>query len=505
MNDAIEKRIEVFLDQKSKFMHNPLQTELPNPETHNLSNLAQNDVKEAIKMIQRVDVKAIRKMLDYLDMLELLQKEIKEVFSKGNKVYFCGCGSSGRLAVALEYLWRLNTPENLKNSVIGFLAGGDNATIKAIEGFEDFDEYGIKQLIEAGFKDGDLLISATASGISQFVVAATEHASKTSVKPWFLHCNTNESLKGRIKNHVVTNPNVVPFSLHVGQMALTGSTRMQATTGLMIAMGLPLYDLDIKTEINKIANSVEKIDMTVLKDFIITEADTYKNKEFVLYETTKEYGLTVLTDTTERAPTFNLTPFENQLDENKIPAWCYILFPHIDNSKEAWKELLGRDPRCLNWNKDTSTDYLYGFDFSNNLISLRNQYASPSHIFSIKKVNGQGIFKFENLETKFDFSGLDDFTEQMVLKLIMNTSSTIMLGRLGYYDGNLMTSVYPSNSKLIDRAIRYIDFLVKLKTGIKYEYDFIAEHMFTELRNLKPNQSIVRNTVEKIVSLNKKF
>jgi len=42
-----------------------------------------------------------------------------------------------------------------------------------------------------------------------------------------------------------------------------------------------------------------------------TEAKIYQNKDKIFYETNSRFGLTVLTDTTERSPTFSLTPFEN--------------------------------------------------------------------------------------------------------------------------------------------------------------------------------------------------
>ena len=41
------------------------------------------------------------------------------------------------------------------------MAGGDVALIRSIENFEDFPNYGARQLREAGFKDGDLLIGSS--------------------------------------------------------------------------------------------------------------------------------------------------------------------------------------------------------------------------------------------------------------------------------------------------------------------------------------------------------
>ena len=496
----IENRIKVFWEQQEKFCSHPLETELPNAETHNLSTLAKTDLIQAIKTIQNVDVKAVKKMLDYVLQLKELRKQINKTFKNGNRVYICGCGASGRLAVFLEYLWKQSASTEKKDNVIGFLAGGDSAMIKSLEGFEDHGDLGVKQLVKAGFKDGDLLISASASGESPFILAATEYASKTSVKPWFLHCNTNSALKGRIKNHVIYNPNVISLSLYVGQMALTGSTRMQATTALMLGIGLPLFcSSSIEKELDYLASFLRNSDMSPLKDIIIDEANTYKNNEYVLYDTYAGYGITVLTDTTERAPTFNLAPFENQLDKKIKPSWCYLLFSETNDVEEAWELLLGRPIRTLDWDFETSSERLLGFDFSRNIIKFRDGYATPSHILSIKKIDNKIKITFRGRTVLFDISGLNPLFEQLFLKLLLNTASTLMLGRLGFFEGNLMTSLYPSNSKLIDRAIRYIDFLVNVKTGKKLPYNSIADYMFEELKKLKPNESIVIRTVEKIV------
>jgi len=44
------------------------------------------------------------------------------------------------------------------------MAGGDVALIHSIEKFEDFPDFGERQLRELGFKQGDLLISCSEGG-----------------------------------------------------------------------------------------------------------------------------------------------------------------------------------------------------------------------------------------------------------------------------------------------------------------------------------------------------
>jgi hypothetical protein len=64
---------------------------------------------------------------------------------------------------------------------------------------------------------------------------------------------------------------------------------------------------------------------------------------------------------------------------------------------------------------------------------------------------------------KTDFL-LDGITH-ITAKMLLNALSTCVMVRLGRVIGNCMVAVVPSNLKLIDRAIRYIQTL----TGLKYE------------------------------------
>ena len=287
-------------------------------------------------------------------------------------------------------------------------------------------------------------------------------------------------------------------------MALTGSTRMQATTALMLGIGLPLFNYDIEEQLNKFAAIVQKLDFSMLPSFIEKEADTYKNNEYVFYDIDDYYGITVLTDTTERTPTFNLIPFENQCDilphNDMVKAsWCYILLKNAKSSEEAWEMLLGRKPRTLDWTNETSYKRLLGFNFSKELIDIRGSYAKPYYFYRIKKENNSIVLKFKGNTASFDVDGFNPLFEQLVLKLVLNTASTILMGRMGCYEGNLMTSLYPSNSKLIDRSIRYIDFILKNKHNINMIYEDIASNMFEELYKLNPGESIVLKTVKKII------
>lgn len=115
------------------------------------------------------------------------------------------------------------------------MAGGDVALVHAIEGFEDFPEFGANQLMQLGFSQNDLLIAITEGGETPFVIGAIEKATKVSQhKPYFLYCNPRNDLIRTVERsrNVIENPDIINLCWEVGPMGLAGSTRMQASTVL---------------------------------------------------------------------------------------------------------------------------------------------------------------------------------------------------------------------------------------------------------------------------------
>ena len=356
--DALSRQgAEEFLKICEQFKLGSLPTESPNPRSMHLSDEAKTDVSRAIATIKGIDYDVFLKVREVLPQIKFLQEKVEATLKAGNNIFLCGCGATGRLSLALETIWRHkydNHPE-YQNRIFSFMAGGDVALIHAVEKFEDFPEFGERQLMELGFKEGDLLISTTEGGETPFVIGATEAASKkSSNSPFFLYCNPDDILKVtalRSKN-VIENPKIHKINVTVGPMALTGSTRMQATTILMYVVGLAMWFHNesfkkIEDEVAGIISFVEKTDFDFLKPFIEKESDIYKNGEYLLYETDSYFGISILTDTTERSPTFSLYPFENQKEEHKNPSLSYMYFSQAKTNEEAWNSLLKRSPRTL--------------------------------------------------------------------------------------------------------------------------------------------------------------
>jgi N-acetylmuramic acid 6-phosphate etherase len=427
------------------------------------------------------------------------------------------------LSLVLESIWKArargqNTDQKSDrrldpDSVTGFMAGGDIALVRSVENFEDIPEFGARQLHELGFGDGDLLVSTTEGGETPFVIGATEEAARLSKrKPWFLYCNPNAALLsvGRSKR-VIENPSIEKISLPTGPMSLSGSTRLQASTVLMLAVGIGLLGgsapmAELFGEVEKFLKRHDRSDFSMLLPLAREEADVYQRGHYILYETDR-YGITVLTDTTERSPTFSLQGFENSLDPDAPPALAYLRLPEARNSGEAWTRILGRLPRGLDWKSFQDRlghQRAMGFDFSKDVLSMREKRIIPE-----KQVRFQVLSDPEGIrmgalgaETFFSFpvrpgGKLDDLLEQTLLKLILNRHSLLVMGYLKRYEGNLMTWVRPSNGKLIDRTLRYVIYLLGERGFENPSYDWLAQILFLEMKSAREDEPLVLKVVDR--------
>jgi N-acetylmuramic acid 6-phosphate etherase len=234
--------LESFLAEASQFRLGGLMTERAHPKTAGLAELAGRDLPRAIAAFAEVDRDAIAALREHAGAIDELAAETAACLDAGGRVYLCGCGATGRLAMALEYLWRSLHPDRA-DRVIGFMAGGDAALVRSVEGFEDYPEFGARHLDELGFTPADLLLAVTEGGETSYVIGAAARAAQVARRrPWLLYCNPDELLRPIERSRrIIEDAGVRSFSMPVGPMALTGSTRLQATTAQTLAAGLALF------------------------------------------------------------------------------------------------------------------------------------------------------------------------------------------------------------------------------------------------------------------------
>ena len=543
--DGALQNVEAFLATGGEFRLGHLPTEQIHPRTRRLSQLAQSDPAAALRRFAEVDAAALRIVAKQAPLIAEMAEEIAAVRAAGGRIFLVGCGATGRLVLNLEELWRRQAVPAEKEQVVAFMAGGDAALVRSFEGFEDHPEYGERHLRQLGFTKKDLLIAVTEGGETPYVIGAALEAAKLGARAvWFVFCNPAKVLVETLARcrAVLTHPRVRALELTVGPMALAGSTRLQATTVQMAAVGWALLHggaggaAGCAKFLRGLAVTVKMFPHARQAALVRAEEQAYRSGGRVEYRAAHR-AITVLADTTERAPTFNLAPFENrgefvrgraklgtdaarivggvpsprglsrsgvgaprpQLEPMAGPraSWCYVTVDDARDAAAAWRHLLGgRLPRPLAWGtparfrRQLTMAWMNGFDLSER---GRVRRASTTEFWVTLRKDGRVELQSGAASVVLP-KAATALEETLLLKLALNAHSTVLMGRMERYSGNVMTWVKPTNLKLIDRATRYVQALA----GKKTDYRAAAAAVFAAMPGLTADQSIVRAAVREL-------
>lgn len=164
---------------------------------------------------------------------------VEDAFRRGGRLLYVGAGTSGRLGVldAAECPPTFGTPPEM---VVGIIAGGARALIKAVEGAEDDVNAGIAAMDDHHVRGQDVVIGIAASGTTPYVRAALGRAQALGARTGLVACAEPPAL--------LRDTCDVCIVVLVGPEVITGSTRMKAgtatklvlntiTTGAMIRLG----------------------------------------------------------------------------------------------------------------------------------------------------------------------------------------------------------------------------------------------------------------------------
>lgn len=503
MTQSPREKADTFLKIAHKFQLGVLPTEQRHDDTRDLARQSRQDLQSAIKTIKKIDIGVIQDVIKKMPEILALRDAMRDTLESGGRIFFYGCGATGRLSLSIEYAWRFVHQDNpeMADKVRGFMTGGDVALVYAMESFEDYPEIGARHLNDMGFQENDLLVSCTEGGETPSVIGATEEAARISKRsPYFLYSNPDELLIKHVERsrQVLENDAINKICLYVGPMAISGSTRLQSTTALQLGAGYALMqaaECDEGLDLDQFIEFISATDFSFLEGFAVEESSVYNVDDYMLYET-DIYGMTILTDTTERAPTFSLQNFENRNDENPRPALAYIYMPDAKTPEEGWQKILLRQPISTEWPEAkglANTKRLMGFDFSNSALAHRKNLVAPAqiHRFVITRQGDNMVFQLNDLHHSIDVSSLHPMLEQLFLKILLNIHSALVMGRLKRIESNIMTWVKPSNNKLVDRAIRYVAALLEHDGITEYTYEDICYQIFEEAAKMGPADPVV--------------
>ncbi len=494
-------QLEDFLRSAEYFSLGHLPTEGFHPATESLSDLAKTDPESAVEILRTIDLRVFDCVKEALPLIRILSAEIHETLDSGHRVFLSGCGATGRLALALESVFRaIHAGTIYEHRVQALMAGGDFALVKSVENFEDFPEYGKRHLQDLGFGEQDLLIAITEGGETPYVLGTLEGAlARSRRKPWFVYCNPREILCQTIERsrNAIENPRVNSLCLPVGHMALSGSTRLQAATAQMLAVGMAISKNFFLAD--QFLDEYPKLDLaSFLVPMIEWESDAYRHDATVLYQTST-YPIAVLTDTTERSPTFSLTPFEKSNDHAGLCSLCYLSIPDAHTPRDSWRRILGRDPIGLEWPglpAPLGVSSILEFDFGREATQRRKERVHPR---TQKILRMDGHHRLGELEVKTDDFDLrlqsdlilDPIGEQILVKILLNTHSLLVMGRLDRYEGNVMTWVRASNGKLVDRTLRYLEKLIDRRGLPAVPRTELARMIFEMQPILRPDEPLI--------------
>lgn len=202
-----------------------MSTEQRNNKTLDLDIMS---ISEALHTMNEEDAKVPEAIKREIPQIEKAVEAVITAFNKGGRLIYIGAGTSGRLGVldAVECPPTFGTPPE---KVVGLIAGGENAFMKAVEGAEDSLTMGVEDLKAIGLTADDIVVGIAASGRTPYVIAALEYAKGMGCETVGISCNNNSS---------VGSASLIPIEIVAGPEVLTGSTRLKAGTAQKMVLNM---------------------------------------------------------------------------------------------------------------------------------------------------------------------------------------------------------------------------------------------------------------------------
>lgn len=197
-------------------------TEQRNPDTMNLDEMT---TLQIVTEMNREDAGIPAAIRPHLPEIAKVAQWGAESLSQGGRIFYMGAGTSGRLGV-LDASECPPTFGVSADTVVGLIAGGPSAIMKAVEGAEDNRELGAQDLKDHNLAQNDLVIGLAASGRTPYVIGGIEYAKSIGCRTAAITCNEGSAI-GKASDCAI--------DVVVGPEVLTGSTRLKAgTAGKMI-------------------------------------------------------------------------------------------------------------------------------------------------------------------------------------------------------------------------------------------------------------------------------
>ncbi|RPH26046.1 N-acetylmuramic acid 6-phosphate etherase [Buttiauxella warmboldiae] len=202
-----------------------LVSETRNPQTMDLDCLS---TLEMVKRFNQQDALVAGAVEKTLPQVAQAVDAACESLKAGGRLIYMGAGTSGRLGVldASECPPTFGVPHDL---VMGLIAGGPGALLKAVEGAEDNPQLGEEDLKALGLTANDMVVGLAASGRTPYVIGGLRYAHKLGCRTAAISCNPGSAIAQEAE---------IAISPVVGPEALTGSTRLKSGTAQKLVLNM---------------------------------------------------------------------------------------------------------------------------------------------------------------------------------------------------------------------------------------------------------------------------
>ena len=194
-----------------------MSTETRNQNTMNLDIMSPLEV---VTVMNQEDARVPEAIKPALPNIAQCVSWAIESIRAGGRIIYMGAGTSGRLGV-LDAVECPPTFGVAPEVVVGLIAGGEKAFVKAVEGAEDSRQLGHDDLVNINLEKRDIVIGIAASGRTPYVLGGLAYAQEMGCHTVAISCNPGSAI-GQAAELAIE---VVP-----GPEVLTGSTRLKSGT-----------------------------------------------------------------------------------------------------------------------------------------------------------------------------------------------------------------------------------------------------------------------------------
>jgi N-acetylmuramic acid 6-phosphate etherase len=206
-------------------LEDQLLTESHNPGSESIDALSPLEVVRLMNSEDMKVVEAIR--LEAAAIAKAIQWAADRL-RRGGRLIYVGAGTSGRLGV-LDAAECPPTFSTTPTMVVGLIAGGSSALIRAVEGAEDDPDRGAADIAALDVGQLDLVIGIATSGRTPYVLGAVREARQRGAATVGLTCNRPSLLGGDV------DLEIAPL---VGAEIISGSTRLKAGTATKMILNM---------------------------------------------------------------------------------------------------------------------------------------------------------------------------------------------------------------------------------------------------------------------------